>query len=101
METWLRIVGVIASLIGTLLLAWRGKRLLDALENAHYLFETNFQVLKDFMDGKQQQIPYTIGAPTFVEEFRPYSKLLFVLALFLLFAGNALVAFYWYVGSAT
>jgi hypothetical protein len=98
MDTWLRIAGIAVSLVGTLLLAWRGKRLLDALENAHYLFEANFRVLKDFMEGSPQRLPYSVGAQTFVDEFKPYSKFLFVLALVLLFGGNALVALSWYVG---
>jgi len=37
---------------------------------AHYLFEANFRILKDFMDGKPQQIPYTVGAQVFVEDFK-------------------------------
>lgn len=98
MDTWLRISGIAISLAGTLLLAWRGKRLPDALENAHYMFESNFRVLKDLIDGRPQQMPYAVGAQTFVEEFKPHAKLLFILALILLFGGNVLIAISWYVG---
>jgi hypothetical protein len=97
MSTVLRIIGIFSSLMGTLLLAWRAKHLIDSLEKAHYIAESNFRVIKDFIDKKPQEFPYTIGSNVFVDDFKPLGKFLFFLGFLLLIIGNFLIGLSWYV----
>jgi len=97
MEVWLRIFGIGLSLIGTILLAWRAKTILDALRDAHYIAEANFRVIKDYMDKQPQTIPFTIGSNVFIDSVKPLSNFLLFFGFFLLFAGNFLVGLSWYL----
>lgn len=97
MSTYLRIAGIVISTIGTLLLAWRGTRLLDALEKASWMYESNFRSILARLNGEPQRIPYSIGSNALLDEVKPLSKFLLWLGFALIIIGNALVGLSWYI----
>ena len=89
----LKILGPLLTVVGSLLLAWRVKKILDALVLAQLAAETNFQSLAAFLGNQTQDLKIVGGLDTHVEASQRIGIFLLVVGFLLLAAGGSVSAY--------
>lgn len=89
----IKLLGPLLTGIGSILLAWRVKKILDALILAQSAAETNFRSLAAFLDHQIQDLKIVGGLDEQVERSHRFSILLLVVG-FLLIAAGAFISAY-------
>ena len=89
----LRVVGPILTATGSLVLAWRGKRLIDSLLLAQTAADVNILSITGFLANRLQHLPVVTGTDEHVQRSQKLGAWLFALG-FLLIAAGALVNAY-------
>ena len=89
----LKVLGPLLTAAGSLLLAWRVKKILDSLVLAQSAAETNFLSLHAFLAGKTKDLKIVGGLDEHVERSQQLGILLLVLGFLLIGAGALISAF--------
>lgn len=94
----LKLLGPLLSGAGSLLLAWRVKKILDALVLAQLAAETNFQSLAAFLDNQTKDLKIVGGLDSHVERSQRHGIFLLVIGFLLIAAGGFVSAYAIWVG---
>lgn len=89
----IQLLGPLLAGIGSILLAWRVKKILDALILAQAAAETNFRSLAAFLDHQIHDLKIVSGLDEQVEKSHRFGVLLLVVG-FLLIAIGAFISAY-------
>jgi hypothetical protein len=95
----LKILGPLLTGAGSLLLAWRIKKILDSLVLAQLAAETNFQSLAAFLSNQTVDLRIVGGLNTHVERSQRLGISLLVLGFLLIAAGGFVSAYTIWVSS--
>lgn len=95
----LKILGPLLTVIGSLILAWRVKKILDALVLAQLAAEINFKSLAAFLGNQTQDLKIVGGLDSHVETSQRLGILLLVIGFLLLAAGGSVSAYAIWAGS--
>lgn len=101
MEFWLRISGICFSVLGTILLAWRAKKLMDTIHDIQMYNDASFRALLDHINGRPSLFQVVIGTEALKEGFAIAAKIMFGAGVASIIAGNVLVAISLWVGGTT
>jgi hypothetical protein len=89
----LKVIGPLLTAAGSLVLAWRGKKLLDSLLLAQSAADVNILAVSGFLAKRLQHLPIITGTDEHVQRSQKLGAWLFVLG-FALIAAGALVNAY-------
>ena len=92
----LRAIGALLTATGSLVLAWRGKKLIDSLLLAQTSTDVNILSIVGFITRGLQHLPVVTGADEHVKRSQKLGARLFALGFFMIAAGafvNAYAAF--------
>lgn len=89
----LKVLGPLLTGAGSLLLAWRVKKILDALVLAHLAAERNFQSLAAFLGNQTQGWKIVSGLDTHAERSHRLGIFLLVVGFLLIAAGGFVSAY--------
>ena len=100
MATWLRIAGIAFNAIGSMILAFRIKGILDVLVTAQEANDLNFRLLIEIIGSKPQTNPLIVGMNEQVTRKQKASIWLLVAGFGCLAFGNILIGASWYLEAA-
>ena len=85
-----KMIGTIFSVLGTIIFAWRSYIIVKALEENALIADANFKIIKDFMKGKNNTLPYTTDPYLLIKSSEKIKVNLLLIGIFMITNGMIL-----------